>query len=258
MPKTFPHVLSTSRKHSTGFLVKSFGEFCGSTVLTAACYWPSSHFIPAQKFVCASGNHRRSPWVLDSDKDACCHCFSLHILHQRWPNYGLRAASGPPTSLIRPAKYLANFFLNATFPTVDSSATALTAACHVNRTVSGPPVSRQSRIRPSGQNVWPPLQGRNEVRWRPGQEASLAPQCSNLRSFGSKRTVLKKVLVTLLGLFGASHSHSAPPQWFGARKIVPPLSSLATLQHPWFTRIVLTVTAESRINRFLFQTIWYR
>jgi len=29
-------------------------------------------------------------------------------------------------------------------------------------------------------------QGRNEARWRPGQEASLAPPCSNLRSFGSK------------------------------------------------------------------------
>ena len=50
-------------------------------------------------------------------------------------------------------------------------------------------------------------QGRNEVRWRPGQEASLAPPCSNLRSFGSKFTVLKTVIVTLLGLFGA-------PQWF--------------------------------------------
>jgi len=45
-------------------------------------------------------------------------------------------------------------------------------------------------------------QGRNEVRWRPGQEASLAPPCSKLRSFGSKCTVLMKVLVTLLGLFG--------------------------------------------------------
>jgi len=45
-------------------------------------------------------------------------------------------------------------------------------------------------------------QGRNEVRWRPGQEATLASPCLNLRFFGSKRTVLKKVLVTLLGLFG--------------------------------------------------------
>jgi len=53
-------------------------------------------------------------------------------------------------------------------------------------------------------------QGRNEVRWRPGQEATLAPPCANLRSFGSKSTALKKVLVTLLELFGASRSHSAP------------------------------------------------
>ena len=54
-------------------------------------------------------------------------------------------------------------------------------------------------------------QGRNEVRWRPGQEASLAPPCSNLRSFGSKCTALQKVLVTLLGHFGVPCSDSAPP-----------------------------------------------
>jgi len=46
-------------------------------------------------------------------------------------------------------------------------------------------------------------QGRNKVRLRSGQEASLVPSCSNLRSLVSKCTVLKKVLVTLLGLFGA-------------------------------------------------------
>jgi len=46
-------------------------------------------------------------------------------------------------------------------------------------------------------------QGRNEVRWRPGQEANLAYPCSKLRFFGRKCTVLKKVLVTLLGLFSA-------------------------------------------------------
>ena len=38
----------------------------------------------------------------------------------------------------------------------------------------------------------------------------------SLRSFEGKFTVLKKVLVTLLGLFGASISNSAPPQWFSA------------------------------------------
>ena len=70
------------------------------------------------------------------------------------------------------------------------------------------------------------------VRWRPEQEASLAPPCSNLRPFRSKFTVLKKVLVTLLGLFGAHRSHFPPPQWFGApwwfgnRGILPPCPSL--------------------------------
>jgi len=49
----------------------------------------------------------------------------------------------------------------------------------------------------------PRRQGCNEARWRQGQEASLAPPCSKQRSFGSKCVVLKKVLVTLLGLFGA-------------------------------------------------------
>ena len=53
------------------------------------------------------------------------------------------------------------------------------------------------------------MQRRNEFRWRPGQEASLAIPCSDLRSFGSKCTALKKVLATLLGLFGGP-SHSAP------------------------------------------------
>jgi len=52
------------------------------------------------------------------------------------------------------------------------------------------------------------LQGCNEVRWLPGQEASLEPPCSNLRSFERKCAVLKKVLVTLLGLFGAPDSDS--------------------------------------------------
>ena len=53
-------------------------------------------------------------------------------------------------------------------------------------------------------------QGCNEVKWHPEQEASLAPPRSNLRSFGSKFTVLNNVHVTLLGLSGASRSHLAP------------------------------------------------
>ena len=61
-------------------------------------------------------------------------------------------------------------------------------------------------------------QGRNEVRWRPEQEASWALPCSKLRSFKSKirPTVLKKVLVTLLGflappaVIGRPHTDSVP------------------------------------------------
>ena len=94
------------------FLVKSFGECCGSTVLTTACYWLLSHCTPAQKFVSASGelNHGRSPWVLCFIKDACCHCISVHDLHERWPNYGPRAASGPPTNSFDPPNTLQTSF----------------------------------------------------------------------------------------------------------------------------------------------------
>jgi len=61
MPWTSAHVLSTSRKHTTGFLVKNFWRCCGSTVSTAACYCVSSHCIPAQRFVFLWGelNHNR-------------------------------------------------------------------------------------------------------------------------------------------------------------------------------------------------------
>jgi len=73
-------------------------------------------------------------------------------------------------------------------------------------------------------------QGRNKVRWRPGQKTNSAPPWSNRRphgrslappwsilsSFEGKFTVLKKVLVTLLGLLGASSSNSAPLQWSSA------------------------------------------
>ena len=84
MQNTSTHVLSTSRKHTTGFLVRSFGRYCGNTVLTAACYWPSSHCIPAQKFVSVSGefNRNRSPLALDSDSGVCCHhSFSIAYMN---------------------------------------------------------------------------------------------------------------------------------------------------------------------------------
>jgi len=71
------------------------------------------------------------------------------------------------------------------------------------------------------------MQGRNEVRWRPWQEASLEPPFTSLRSIGSKCTVFKKLLVTLLGLFGALCGDFALTQWIGARGIVPPFVTFA-------------------------------
>ena len=64
----------------------------------------------------------------------------------------------------------------------------------------------------------------------------IAPPCSKLRCFGSKCSVVKKVLVTLLGLSGAPRGHSAPPQWFGASIVTrspgnyAPLAPLPTAQ----------------------------
>jgi len=55
-------------------------------------------------------------------------------------------------------------------------------------------------------------QGCNEVGLRPGKEASLAPPFSNVRSFGRKFTVLKKVIVKLLGIFGAPADIWRPQQ----------------------------------------------
>jgi len=75
MPKTPSHDLSVSRKNAAGFLVKIFGECCVSTMLTAACYWPSCHSIAAHRFVSAPAewNRNRSPWLLNSAIGVCCH-----------------------------------------------------------------------------------------------------------------------------------------------------------------------------------------
>ena len=71
------HALSTWRKHTTGFLVKSFGECCVSTVLTTAWYRATNHCIPCSEVCVRVGrlgelNHDRSPLVLDST-GVCCH-----------------------------------------------------------------------------------------------------------------------------------------------------------------------------------------
>ena len=67
------------------------------------------------------------------------------------------------------------------------------------------------------------LAGRNEVGQRPGQEASLAPSCSNLRPLWSKCTVLKKIFVALFGLFGAPAVIRAPVVIQRPGNCAPPL-----------------------------------
>ena len=67
------------------------------------------------------------------------------------------------------------------------------------------------------------IQGRTEIRWRPGHEASLAHPCSNLMLFGKECIALKKVRATLLGVFGAPG-------------IVPPLYPGVTPLVPWYRR----------------------
>jgi len=88
------------------------------------------------------------------------------------------------------------------------------------------------------ETIWPD-HGRIEVRWRSGQETSLAPPCSNLRSFWSKYTALKKVHGTLLGLFGV-------PQWFGPRDIVLPLTPSV---RPWTWCLVKSLWSVARCWR---------
>ena len=65
----------------------------------------------------------------------------------------------------------------------------------ISKSTGGPP--------PSDAHGWDEfksvtMKGRNEVSWPPGQKASLEPVCSNLRSFGTKCTVLKKVVGILI------------------------------------------------------------
>ena len=67
MPKASTHVLSTSREEVYDRVPCE--KLCGvlwEYVLTAACYWTSSHCIPTQKFVPVSGSesttvHRWTP-----------------------------------------------------------------------------------------------------------------------------------------------------------------------------------------------------
>ena len=64
--------------------------------------------------------------------------------------------------------------------------------------------------------------GRNEVRLRPGQETSLAPPCSNLRSFASKCAVEESTCDIVV-------TFRHPPQSFSAPIVIRRPENCATL-----------------------------
>ena len=97
------------------------------------------------------------------------------------------------------------------------------------------------------------IQGHNEVRWRPGQETSLAPPFSNLRPFGSKCTVLKKVLVTLLGLFSAPRSDSTPGELCSSSRCAP-----AQIHERTFVLSFVAVICSQETSSFVVYTNWSR
>jgi len=73
-------------------------------------------------------------------------------------------------------------------------------------------------------------QARNVIRWRPGQEASLAPPYPKPEVFRKQMYCIEESTCDIDGTFWrrpqsfvSSRSDSAPPCWFGARKIFPPL-----------------------------------
>jgi len=97
------HVLSTSGKHTTGLLVKSFGGCCGSTVFMGASCWQSSNCISAQKIVFVLTELittvQRWRWTPTM---VCAITIPLHSLYQGSPIYGPRAKSNLRSHFTRP------------------------------------------------------------------------------------------------------------------------------------------------------------
>ena len=102
MPKTYTHVLSTSGKYMTGFLVKSFGECCRSSLW---CWRPSvtGRQVTVFLLTIGVGGVKLQPFtvVLNSDKGVYCrHSSSYSISGSR--NYIPQAKSDPRSHFIWP------------------------------------------------------------------------------------------------------------------------------------------------------------
>jgi len=101
MPKTYTHALSTSEKYMTGFLVKSFGECCRSSLW---CWRPAvtARQITVFLLTIGVGGVELQPFtvVLDSDKGAYCHHTSSYSISGS-RNYTPQAKSDPRNHFIR-------------------------------------------------------------------------------------------------------------------------------------------------------------
>jgi len=90
--KASTHVLSTSKKHTTRFLVKSFGRCCGSTVLTVALLLAVKSLYSCSE-VCVRVDGFSGFWT---PIRVCAVTTPLHIQYQGWPNFLIR---GPNSRL---------------------------------------------------------------------------------------------------------------------------------------------------------------
>jgi len=73
-------------------------------------------------------------------------------------------------------------------------------------------------------------------RWRPGQETSLTPPCSNLRSFGSK-CVVEESTCDIVVTFRHPRSHRRPHSDSVPMEFSPPL-------HPFVTPLTTTLVFD--------------
>ena len=73
------------------------------------------------------------------------------------------------------------------------------------------------------------LQGRNEVRWRPGQEASLAPPCSILWSFWKQMYCIEESTCDIVATFRRPpQSFVAPRSYSASGELCPSCTPLVT------------------------------
>ena len=85
MPETCIHVLSTSGKYKVGFLVKSFGGRCGSTVLTGASCWPSSSLtVFLLRRLCPCRRSKSKPFSVGVGLRQCCVLTGITRLMPPW------------------------------------------------------------------------------------------------------------------------------------------------------------------------------